>query len=113
MSANDTIEGAESFRAFAKESFNFIEWLAMAAAVQWAGIKTGMMSLAILSFLLQLIAVIYVLLTGAARLRPYVQSVQRKAYRWLLALCFVAILFVAGNVLVTTTVNALVRTQQL
>lgn len=111
MNASGAIAQAESFRTFAKESFTFLEWLAIAAAIQWAGIKTGMLSLAVLSFLLQLVAVIYVLLTGAVHFRPYVQSVKWKAARWALALCLVSFLLVAGNLLVTTTVNAIVRTQ--
>lgn len=111
MGVEKNIAQAEAFRVFAKETFTFFEWLTISAAIQWAAIKTATFSLVLLSFFLQLIAVIYVMFTGAIYLRPYVQSVKWKALRWLLALPLVAVLAFSGNWLVGTTVNRLINTQ--
>lgn len=111
MGAEKDIAQAEAFRTFTKGVFTFLEWLTISAAIQWAAIKTGTLTLVLLSFSLQLMAVIYVMLTGAIYFRPYVQSVKWKAVRWLLALPLVVVLTLAGNWFVSTTINRLIATQ--
>lgn len=111
MSVENEIAKAERFRTFAKETFTFLEWLTISAAIHWAAVKTSASSLAILSFGLQLIAVIYVMLTGAIYFRSHVQRIALPFIRWLLAIPLVLALFIFGNWLVTTTVNRLVATQ--
>lgn len=111
MGLDSDIAKAELFRTFARETFTFLEWLTISAAIQWAAVKTNTASLAFLSLGLQLMAVIYVMLTGAIYFRPHVQRIPWKVLRWLLALPLVLILLFAGNWLVTTTVNRLVHTQ--